>query len=165
MIPGATTELELQWLGNAAEDKKCIVEIGSYYGRSTVALAAKTKGIVIAVDDFFGPRDVELSPEERQRIYDKFIENTASCYNIKSRICSHEQFEPPSYCDMAFIDGDHKYENVLRDIKKFLHLKKVLITGHDYYWWPGVMQAVNDIFGNQFSLVDHTQLWYVDYES
>lgn len=52
--------------------------------------------------------------------------------------------------DFAWIDGDHSYEQVKRDIRNYLPLIKKggIIGGHDYDSpaYPGVKQAVDEIF-------------------
>jgi predicted O-methyltransferase YrrM len=62
------------------------------------------------------------------------------------------QFSLPYKIDMVFIDGDHRYETVVKDIKKAFELLKPggLICGHDYDHpnWPGVKQAVDEYVGN-----------------
>ncbi len=51
---------------------------------------------------------------------------------------------------MVFIDGDHRYEPVLGDIKaaQRLVIPRGIIAGHDYtHEFPGVQQAVHEVFG------------------
>src|SRR5262245_48308471 len=55
-IPGWMFEAELAWLEEQALERTIIVEIGSWQGRSTKALAA-TPGTVYAVDDWRGEND------------------------------------------------------------------------------------------------------------
>jgi hypothetical protein len=52
--------------------------------------------------------------------------------------------------DFVYIDGDHNYEAVKRDIQ--LYLPKIkdggIIAGHDYHEeWPGVIKAVEEVLG------------------
>lgn len=52
--------------------------------------------------------------------------------------------------DFVFIDGSHKYEDVVKDVKAWLpKIKKGgILAGHDYhYTWPDVVKAVNDVLG------------------
>lgn len=53
--------------------------------------------------------------------------------------------------DLIYIDGDHLYDSVVRDIRSSLKIIKPggLITGHDYYTTTnsGVPKAVSDMLG------------------
>src|ERR1700679_2561854 len=70
-------EHELQWLAEQASTHHKIVEVGSFLGRSTIAMAMHTPGLVYAVDDFYGPRDIgEIADEERRTLFDEFLRNT-----------------------------------------------------------------------------------------
>ena len=52
------------------------------------------------------------------------------------------------YFDFIYIDANHTYESVSRDITDWLPKTNYLIGGHDYQnEWPDVIQAVNDNFG------------------
>jgi GMP synthase-like glutamine amidotransferase len=150
---------ELSWLIQASVNKKCIVELGSCYGHSTIALA-QSGAKVIAVDDFYGPRDVGMGENERAEIYSKFLKNTKNYSNITSVVMDHKDYFPPPDCDMVFIDGEHSYEAVTRDVKKYLNHKPILICGHDYEWWLEVKRAVDDLFPN--IQVWDNNLWHID---
>jgi hypothetical protein len=52
--------------------------------------------------------------------------------------------------DMVWVDGDHEYGAVLRDLEKWNKWAKYMICGHDYgNREPGVIQAVGEIFGSR----------------
>ena len=52
------------------------------------------------------------------------------------------------YFDFIYIDANHTYKEVNRDIVDWLPKTNYLIGGHDYQnEWPDVIQAVNDNFG------------------
>src|SRR5215510_10570127 len=53
-IKGYMMENELEWLARTARDSKCIVEIGTYYGRSARAMADNTKGRIYCIDPYPG---------------------------------------------------------------------------------------------------------------
>lgn len=60
---------------------------------------------------------------------------------------------PDNYFDLIYIDADHRYEAVKRDLNDWLSkLKKEgIISGHDYIKFPGfgVIEAVDDFTKEQ----------------
>ena len=64
--------------------------------------------------------------------------------------------------DFVFIDADHSYEGVKRDISAWLPKVKKggYICGHDYPRYPGVVRAVNEAFGDSVEL-DADHCWFV----
>src|SRR5258708_38660332 len=95
------SEAELTWLAEQAACHKVIVEVGSYLGRSTRALGDHTTGIVYAIDDWYGPRDVEIPEEERAKIFETFVRNM---HGVKAKL-------HPCRADHAIISALAKAEN------------------------------------------------------
>lgn len=50
--------------------------------------------------------------------------------------------------DLVFIDAAHDYESVKADILAWMPKVRGVIAGHDYTSYPGVMRAVDEIFGD-----------------
>jgi predicted O-methyltransferase YrrM len=95
------------------------------------------------VDDW---RGVEVD-ECRDQVYAQFARNLADLIaNSKVRVltCRHSEvtLREPIY-DMVFIDGDHEYDSVVRDITvwKAMLQQGGLMCGHDSQHTP-VMDAV-----------------------
>jgi hypothetical protein len=158
-IEGWMEPAELTWLAEQAATHKIIAEIGSYKGRSTRALADNTAGLVIAIDDFYGPREIELSG--RPDIYNQFLHNTAGLTNLVVIKANHRDLPNPEFVpDMVFLDGAHEYEAVRQDILYWLPRTAGLLAGHDFGWCPGVDQAVRELLPN-FQVAPGTSIWYV----
>jgi hypothetical protein len=157
---------ELQWLAEQASQYKAIVEVGSYLGRSTIALAANTDGIVYALDDWYGPRDdASVKDEDRGNLFSMFMQNivNAGCTNVQALRGDHSS--PPdwlNFADMVFIDGSHEYEDVKRDINVWkARLKKGgLLCGHDRNE-PGVRRALDELLPGWKSAPGNSLIWYV----
>lgn len=157
-IGGWMNEQELMWLAAQARHRQYIIEFGSLHGRSTRALAdngfAGSK--IWAVDPWTGDYYDEAGSDIRVNTYvmPQFCENLKDHIEtgrvIPVRNFSYN-FSLGHHVDMVFIDGDHRYETVVRDIKKAYELLKPggLISGHDYGHplWPGVKQAVDELVG------------------
>lgn len=159
--PGWMTTAELEWLSDKASERKRIVELGSYLGRSTVVMGRSTPGEVWAIDDFKGIRntridstknDVPLLPDT----FDEFRKNVSGLHNVKWIRTDHADYtripvewlrgkaeEKP---DMIFIDGGHDYSDVKRDILAWRERLAPggLLCGHDRDW-PGVQKAINEL--------------------
>jgi predicted O-methyltransferase YrrM len=72
-------------------------------------------------------------------------------------------FAPQSF-DLAYIDGDHTYEGVLKDLEVWYPLiKKGKVLCGDDYDWPGVRKAIQEFFKNKNIQVNSPidQKWYV----
>lgn len=134
-IAGWMSETELNWLAQEAQKHKYIVEIGSHLGRSTRALADNTPGKVVAIDDWKGPRDVGM---EEGNFFPGFCHNMADVLGTKlqairtdfKNLADVKLEEEP---DMIFLDGEHTYKEVLRDLLwARSKMKHGLLCGHDF---------------------------------
>lgn len=158
-IPGWMSERELLWLAYHAADFEKIVEFGCFHGRSTRALGDNVKdgGTVWGVDPWNGNY-----PDETGRVLDSvdtyvypyFRRNLDDLIRVGRVVPVRGfsySFSLPFLVDMVFLDGDHRYDTVLRDLNKARELVRHggLICGHDYGhdMWPGVKKAVDEKFG------------------
>jgi len=133
-----------------------MIEIGSYMGESTMMLASsKLFKKIYAIDPHDGKEpfndytgyDWEFVKKEfhlNTRYFDNITLISDFNYNVV------DMFDDESI-DFIYIDADHEYDSVKRDIELYLpKLKKTgIIGGHDYNenLWEGVFHAVNDILG------------------
>jgi predicted O-methyltransferase YrrM len=173
--PGFMESQELIWLAVQARAHHRILELGSFLGRSTRALADNTAGVVYAADDWNGLRDQdwpsELATELATEVNANFRENCLLGFmtHLQDHIESgkvrvvhadHSLSEGwPPFPDMVFVDGDHRYENCKRDIENaLLRLRPGgLLCGHDRHW-PGVKQAVAELLPGSVE-VPNTSIW------
>lgn len=137
----------------------CIVEIGSYRGRSSVFLGRGSidgKNVpVYAIDphkSFIGVLGGVFGPQDRTAFYRAMLEN--SCSEIVSLInLSSENFflswnEPIS---LLWIDGDHSYEGVNRDFKCWVpHLQTKAMIAFDDATDPklGPYKLINELIAS-----------------
>lgn len=166
-IFGWMPERELEWLARQASTHKNIVEIGSFMGRSTRALADNTSGIVTAVDTWRGSDEDEhrrlLEGKDEDWLFREFLQNMSGLGNVKAlRTCSQEAgMTLDGDFDMIFIDASHDYDNVKADILAWgpLLAEGGILAGHDFHnGAPGVMQAVDELLEG-YKLFE--SIWYV----
>lgn len=129
----------LQWL---IENNNCrtMVEIGVRYGGTSFYLLnkfpdLKLYGIDTDISQFY-------SGEIQERYKDRLVAIQGMSHTVTEMI-------PDNSVDIIFIDGDHSYEAVKKDI--ILYTPKLkdggLLTGHDIDY-PGVNQAVTELIEN-----------------
>lgn len=164
--PGWMSEGELLWLAARAQEYDTIVEFGSFHGRSTRALADNISelGTIWAVDPWNGEYPTlngDVIKHVSTYVYPNFCENLKdhiACNRVVPVRGYSYSFKLPFKVDMVFIDGDHRYEIVLKDIDKALDLLRDggLICGHDWDW-PTVKQAVTEKLGEVESMEN---IWF-----
>jgi hypothetical protein len=103
-----------------ADGAGCIVEVGSFRGRSTVALArGASSSRVFAIDpheSFTGVLGGKFGPEDRAAFFKAMLRSRGyervRLVNLSSEIVTPGWREPVR---LLWIDGDHSYEGVRRD--------------------------------------------------
>lgn len=156
-IEGWMSDPELEWLAKTSRFCDVIIEFGSYMGRSTRAILDNTKALVFAVDPWDGvyyDKDGNTIPILKPNAYEQFRSNVNEYINsgqLEVLRCRTSNFPPlgEKFADFVFIDADHRYEEVLKDIALARKLVRQggIIAGHDYIHtqdWPGVQQAVDE---------------------
>jgi predicted O-methyltransferase YrrM len=145
-----------------------IAEIGVYKGRATsmwnvMLINENINYEYYAIDHFLGSLEHDntvdyysITKENLKPIIDKIN-------LIKNDSVSESLNYSDGYFDLIYIDASHEYESVKEDINVWLpKLKKGgVICGDDYInGWPGVVIAVNEIFGeNNINIVGGQQWW------
>jgi predicted O-methyltransferase YrrM len=161
-IDGWTTRAELNWLWRQAKRRAIIVEIGSWKGRSTYALASATPGVLFFVEHLQGSQDdggksyhsVDSS-EGVDSLREKLLSNLASFIRDGRAIMLEMKSAAAAIAiapilqhrraDMIFIDADHSYEGAAADIQIWKPYLKPggLLCGHDADW-PSVRRALDE---------------------
>lgn len=163
-IQGWMRRQELIWLAQMARRSPTILEIGSWKGRSTRALADHCPGVVYTVDLWKDPEeDVDqTNPELQERgpeaIRTEWQENLRDLLDAGGVVLINEHSPALAAVtryveavDLLFIDGDHSDGGCRADIEAYgpLVRKGGVLSGHDYgeKKHPGVRRAVDAIFG------------------
>lgn len=162
-IQGWCSVPEMAWLQSQAASRMCILEIGSWKGRSSRAIAdgLQNGAVLYCLDTFKGSEDETHGNGENAHAEAETVDIYAAfCENVADKIASgavvpikgdSRQVLLDTSFDMVFIDGCHSYEQTKHDILKWReHLKRGgLLCGHDYDSYPthkGVIQAVDELY-------------------
>jgi predicted O-methyltransferase YrrM len=151
-------------------DYKVYVELGVWKGHSISYLASNLKNRnvkIYAVDifeDWDKNKEVLNEVQYITQIYNKNLENAGvrnMITDIKSISWEAADKFKDGEIDFIFIDADHSYTSVTKDIKAWLpKLKKGgIISGHDYFTSLGVKQAVDELLGD-VTTIKKENIWF-----
>jgi predicted O-methyltransferase YrrM len=139
-----------------------IVEIGSWKGKSTIAIASSirnSKTMVYAIDHHKGSKEhknADTFAEFKKNVKDFGLEKNIVPLVMKSVVANKYWEKAPKAIEMLWIDGSHEYSDVKKD---FLLWNKYLIDGgiialHDTFFWDGPRKVVNEfIFPGNFKKI------------
>jgi len=130
-----------------------IVEIGSYRGKSTVAMGlgsvmiSKSKRPIYAIDPFIPDNDWYFDD------YFSIFWSNVTGAGLENDVIPIPKYSTEAYEDcpgsiaLLFIDGNHSYEAVMHDIAHYTPrvVSGGLVAFHDYWREDGVRQAVDEL--------------------
>lgn len=133
-IEGATSEEEIAYLFELAQCVRdgCIIEVGSWRGRSTAALAlGSQRGYKIPVyaiephEDSLGRYGGHFGSADRVKFFENMLKigalDVVRLINLSSSYVTREW---PMPVGLLWIDGDHRYQSVRADVSFWLpHLR------------------------------------------
>jgi predicted O-methyltransferase YrrM len=167
-VDGWLTELEAAYLAQLASESLVAIEVGSWLGRSTCAIAANIQGYVWAVDTWKGSAEhvPMLADKPSDWLYERFLANTQGLPVFPLMLSSVDAAvlfrRTGTRADMIFIDANHTYESVKADILAWRPLLRPggVICGHDFDPpnWMGIKQAVDELIPDRV-LVPGTTIW------
>jgi len=173
---GYTNPAECLHLQAFARGKVCL-EIGSFLGKATVAMAEVAEKVYTM--DTFKENPWSLGTQKKKfTTLEAFKENIGGYNNIEYFIGKSKDILPKLdiVVDLVFIDGDHSYPGVKKDILSSwpkLNVGGTLVL-HDYYIEgsspknepvlnaaKGVLKASREIFGDDFiEGHEHLMAWF-----
>lgn len=174
-VPGWLDPGEALLLSRLAAEKRPgrVVEIGSYQGRSAIALAKGLQEIapLLAIDTFRGSPEhwpggeyfdpqtmdaegaIDTLPLFRKHIRQFGVEHRVEVWRDDSLSAAGRMIDPVS---LLFIDADHAYPSVRRDLGAWLpHLvARGIVVLHDVGDWEGPTRAAADLLSCGFRRLD-----------
>lgn len=164
-IDGWMTDRELRWLADVASRCRTIIEVGSFRGRSTIAMAANSDATIWCVDTWDTAQEGRLIGDTD---FVHFLRNTWPYRKqiIPIRLDAAKAAtllqEKKIQAGLVFIDASHDYNSVAADIRNYRPLVKDggILAGHDYNpgTWDGVVKAVDELCGPVDGVRD--TIWY-----
>lgn len=173
-VQGWMRQESLRWLYRTAQRFDRCLEVGSWKGRSAIAISSGTPGNLVCVDQWVveTKKSSTVSKlvvlEGTEHVYSTFCSNLSpELESGKVQVVRGDSRDPETASavldlgpyDFVFVDGDHTYEMAAHDIKTYgsMVLRGGVVAGHDYDW-PTVRKAVLEIFPNVKN-VGH-DIWY-----
>ncbi|KKH47216.1 class I SAM-dependent methyltransferase [Methanosarcina sp. 1.H.A.2.2] len=143
-----TSEEKITFISLARSSEGMFVEIGSYLGSSSCFIAegiqqSEKKSHLFCIDTWQN----DAMSEGNKDTYKEFLNNTREYKNIISplRGWSYDVAENfDKKVDFIFIDGDHSYEGVKKDVDLWIPKLNpgALVVMHDIGWAEGVQRVV-----------------------
>jgi predicted O-methyltransferase YrrM len=136
-----------------------VVEVGVWKGRSisTILDICRTnRNRLVAVDtwkpDLGDPGYQEAATRDILAIFRenlRLLGHTRTVEILQAASPHTRDHFSDRSIDLVFLDADHAYESVRRDIEAWLPkvARHGVLCGHDYTTRPGVRRAVEEIFG------------------
>lgn len=157
-IISAVSKKDLVWLADKVSEANIALEIGADKGRSSLVMGVLCKKQLITIDPFQN-EFASSFPEFQENLKDLLESSKVRHVGKTSDQAVEELEELRGTVDLLFIDGDHSYEQVLRDLKNYVPFvrEKGIICGHDYPL-DGVHKAVNEFFKTEVHCVEW--IWY-----
>jgi len=155
-------EMEMLQLAELTHQASCVtgnvVEIGSLYGRSAIAIAKglkqNGKGKIFTIDphqNYYSKYDTFLKNVNDSGLKEYIHPVKDFSFNVLLKQYPVELFQEP--LKMLFIDGDHSYEGMKKDLKWIPWIQKGgRVLFHDYCARLGVTKAVDEYCANHSDL-------------
>jgi hypothetical protein len=140
----------------------CIVEIGSYRGMSTIALAGGARVPVYAVEpheEFVGVLGGRFGPADRRAFFENLLQadvvEKVRLVNLSSEVVTPGWQLPVG---LLWIDGDHRYEAVRRDFECWQPHLRGKVALHDAIQPTlGPFRLIEELLADGYELVEHVQ--------
>lgn len=123
------------------------LEIGCYAGESTRIFVESGKFKILYCLDFWKEGFYkDRTTSDAEKVFDELAENSEVVVKLKEDSNRVINLFTGKRIDFIYIDADHEYEQVKKDIENAIQLNPKYLGGHDYVpEFPGVMRAVDEL--------------------
>jgi predicted O-methyltransferase YrrM len=155
-----------KWANEQGATGKAI-EIGAYSGEGTIVLAKYFKE-VLAIDPWLNGYDINDRASQQcpmKFVFEAFQDRTKDLGNVmfsRGKSLDALEFVRDGSCDLVYIDGDHRYEGVLADLKGWRKKLKEggIMAGHDWSW-ESVKKALKEEIGDKDYTLFNGDSWSI----
>src|SRR5215210_8911639 len=161
---GMIGDLEAKLLTRLASEvvEGCIVEVGSYRGMSTIALAKGARVPLYAIEPhehFTGVLGGTFGPSDRRAFFENLLRagvvEQVRLVNLSSEVVAPGWRHPVG---LLWIDGDHRYEAVRRDFSSWEPHLRGKVAFHDAIQPTlGPFRLIEELLADGYELVEHVQ--------
>lgn len=154
--------------GYLSDKTRCIIELGSWLGKSTRFMLDKAPNATLyAIDTWEGsPEFAHLDIGDRlDHALERFM---ANCWEYRDRIKIKKMrsivgilacmgdfiFEEIDRPDLIYVDASHDFKDVSNDLRLIAQIFPTAQVVGDDWNWPSVKQAVIDM-GREISYIDN----------
>jgi beta-1,4-mannosyl-glycoprotein beta-1,4-N-acetylglucosaminyltransferase len=181
LCDGYMSDEELLWLAKQATSSNIVIEVGSWHGRSSRALADNLqdggklycvdtwKGSIVEQDTNHASAKLNEGDHAFMEFCDNLADHIAAGRVVPIRMSSKNAatwFKKQGIkAKLIFIDAGHTYVEVKEDIELWWDKTEEggILSGHDYNYtdgmWAGVTKAVDDSIP-YVSQIDGGNIWY-----
>jgi hypothetical protein len=171
-FPRWNTELLLPKVKN----KKIVVELGSWLGRSTREWLSNSDAQVICIDTWGGSKE-HIGNKKLTTLYDTFLSNQEEwkdrVFPVRMNTVKGmaEVFKYGLEPDFIYIDASHQYEDVYTDVSlAYNYFPNAFICGDDWNWHnrtqgrrATVQEAVKEFCkNNNLKYINNRWAWYLE---
>lgn len=154
------------------KNKKLILELGSWLGKSAIKWLENSNANVICVDTWEG--SIEHKSKRYKallpKLKDLFLTNLEPWRDrvfplqMKTINGIAELYKYNIIPDFIYIDASHEYENVYMDLALcHSYFPKALISGDDWKWESVSKAVITYCDKNQIKVVNDGAVWYLDH--
>lgn len=151
---------EIQQHKKKEKTELVMIEVGSYSGESADIFCSTGKVKTIwCIDPWIGGYDSgdAASSTNMNLVESKFDEMAKKHEGVvrkfKGTLQDFVEWHPDISADLIYIDANHQYEFVKKDIQTAKKMKVDFISGHDWHIvWQGVIDAVSEELGQPDSI-------------
>ena len=128
----ACAKKEADWMMKLLPQGGMFIEVGTYNGATAAYMSLKRPDATILCVDSFPKERMDMQHNTVGNIVHWMLNKLSNMDLFVGTLQELTKITSPRFADLVFIDGDHRYDFVSRDLVSALHVGKGYILVHDY---------------------------------